>query len=896
MRKIGSKRKSLLKYLLTFVIVALTTLIQLLFWPIIEPAPFILFYPAVILASLYGDGIFAIILSVIAIQYFFVSPVYSLRMDDVGDYLRLIVFAVSALVIRLITIRLTKALQSAHDERERAQQAEIWLSTTLRSIGDAVISTDREGRISFMNPVAEGLTQWTLAEAKGRPLAEVFCIINQETRKAVENPVQKVLEEGKVVGLANHTLVIGRYGKETVIEDSAAPIQISSGGSIQGVVLVFRDTTEKSIQEKKLSETFNELQLSEARVRSILETALDAVVGMDIQGFVTHWNSQAEKIFGYSYDEVIGRRMAELIIPTQYREAHEAGLKRYRETNEGPLLSRRIEITALRKNGDEFPIELSITPVRMADHTFFSAFIRDISEQQKLKRDLILKSEALENSLNGFDIVDENGKFVYANRAYLDMWGYDSLDEIKGTSPASHCADPETPIKIIQALKEKGECDIEFVAKRKDGSTFDVRMLARLGHDSEGHEVYPTTAVDVTEKKQAERQLQESKEAAERANRAKSQFLANMSHEIRTPIGVIQGFADLLNESEGLSAEKKQWVETICRNTRLLTSVIGEILDLSRVEADRLEIENVVFHLSDLIEDIGTSMRFKAEEKGLALYLLVDPDVPAKVVTDPTRLRQILINLIGNAIKFTDQGTVRVQFSRQQYDGNKDGLKVIISDTGIGMTLEQQQRVFEPFVQADSSTTRKYGGTGLGLAISKRLAKALKGDLRLVESAPGKGTTFELTFCCGSQVEQTSVKSGETKKMDFRGQFNSKNILLVEDSPDNQRLIQRFLSESGANIALANNGREGVEKASAQNFDLILMDIQMPEMDGYEALRTLRNKGNQTPVLALTAHALREERERAEKAGFNDYLTKPVTKAMLFEKIKSTFDNERSSL
>ena len=639
--------------------------------------------------------------------------------------------------------------------------------------------------------------------------------------------------------------------------------------------------------EQKLAETFEELQHSEARLRSILENALDAVVGMSDQGLITHWNSQAEKIFGYTADEVIGRRMSDVIIPPQHRDRHERGMRRYQESGEGSVLNRRIEITALRRDGAEFPIELSITPIKTAGQTHFAGFIRDISEQQKLKRDLLLKSDALENSLNGFDIVDENGKFVYANRAYLKMWGYESLSEIRGTSPADHCADPSVPDKIIRTLKEKGECDIEFVAKRKDGSTFDVRMWARLGHDGEGAEVYPTTSIDITQRKIAERQLQESKEAAERASRAKSQFLANMSHEIRTPIGVIQGFADLLNEHQDLPPEQRQWVQTICRNTRLLTNVVGEILDLSRVEAGMLEIERMVFPLNEVIEDISASMLFKTEEKGLELFIYVDPDVPSEIDSDPTRLRQILINVIGNAIKFTDQGSVKVHFSRSEEAAELTKIKVVISDTGMGMNSEQQEKVFEPFVQGDSSMTRKYGGTGLGLAISKRLAKALKGDLRLIESAPGKGTTFELTFCCMTKAPQTMVKTGMVKEVDYRGHLDHRKILLVEDSADNQLLIQKFLSDSGAEVITANNGREGLEKALAQKFDLILLDIQMPEMDGYGALKGIREGGLQLPIIALTAHALREERERAHKAGFNDYLTKPVTKKTLLERIEA---------
>ncbi len=604
-------------------------------------------------------------------------------------------------------------------------------------------------------------------------------------------------------------------------------------------------------------------------MQNILTNALDAVVEMDYLGKISQWNTQAEKIFGYSSDEVVGKTLSEIIIPTQYREAHEKGMRRFLAIGEGPVLNKRIEISALRRDGSEFPIELAITPIKMGNTIFLASFIRDISDQQKLKREILLKSDALENSLNGFDIVNDRGEFVYANRAYLKMWGYDDLNEIIGTSPVSHCADPTIPLQIIKTLKEKGECDIEFLARRKDGSTFDVRMWSRLAYDSDGKEVYPTTAVDITDRKRFERELMQNKMIADHANMAKSQFLANMSHEIRTPIGVIQGFADLLQESDLLSGDQQKWVDTIRRNARMLTSVIGEILDLSRVESDKLEIESTVFSLPELVDDISSSMRFKAEEKGIAFNISIDDDVPKMIISDPTRLRQILINLIGNAIKFTERGNVKVQFSTHKQKSEAQKLLVFISDTGIGISNEEQTKVFEPFVQADSSTTRRFGGSGLGLAIAKRLAIALKGDLELIESNPGKGSTFKFTFFCS--IQNTLEKSQKKPDQENAGinMLAGKKILVVEDSPDNQLLIERYLSNS-----------------KAQSFDLILMDIQMPEMDGYDSLKAIKAYGIKTPVIALTAHALTEERNRARQAGFIDYLTKPITKSTLINKMQ----------
>jgi len=882
------------KYVITLFLILIATAAQMAIRPVAESAPYILYYPAVILAALFGDGISAIILSCLFAQYFFISPVHTLTMHWPNDHIRMGSFLVAAFLIRQITKKLSEAIDIAEKQKQLAEDAELWLSSTLQSIGDAVIATDEFGRITLMNPVAETITQWNSTEAIGKPLTEVLKLINKKTGLPAQNPVEKVLRFNDTVEMSNGTVAIGKNGKETIIEDSAAPIRQSLQEKIEGIVLVFRDANEKHYSEQKLKETFKQLELSEARLRNIIFSALDAVVGMDDTGLITQWNPQAEKIFGFTEAEAIGKKVTETIIPFRHRETYEKGMQHYLRTGEeGRALNKRIEISAINKNGIEFPIEVSITPLKTGERTFFAAFMRDISEQQILQRDLILKSDALENSLNGFDIVNEQGEIVYANRAYLKMWGYDNLNEILGTSPAGHCADPETPLKIITTLKEKGECEIEFLAKRKDGSTFDVRMWARLAHDKSGNEVYPSTAVDITELKRVENELRESKDAAERASRAKSQFLANMSHEIRTPIGIIQGFADLLSESKKLPQEQREWVQTILQNTRLLSNVIGEILDLSRVEAGMLELEIVNFKLDDVLEDIRTGMKFKAEEKGINFSIEVSEDVPQYVNSDPTRLRQLLINLIGNAIKFTDRGSVDVFVSRDPVTNSK--MRVIVKDTGIGMTSEQQKKVFEPFVQADSSMTRRFGGTGLGLAISKRLAMAMQGDVQLVESIKGQGTTFEATFCCSS-AGKAQADQLQHNKNTFAdpGELKNKKLLLVEDSPDNRFLIQRFLSDSGATVIAANNGREGAEKAFTQDFDLILMDIQMPEMDGYESLRAIRARGFQKPIIALTAHALREERERAQREGFDDYLTKPVTKTSLIEKISRVLSQNGS--
>jgi signal transduction histidine kinase/CheY-like chemotaxis protein len=377
---------------------------------------------------------------------------------------------------------------------------------------------------------------------------------------------------------------------------------------------------------------------------------------------------------------------------------------------------------------------------------------------------------------------------------------------------------------------------------------------------------------------------------AELANKAKTDFLANMSHEIRTPIGVIQGYADLLLESEGLALEDHQMISIIQKNTQQLMGIIGEILDIAKIEAKKIEVERISFSLIDLVQDVETLATFKAKQKDVSIrfdYV----DLPETICSDPTRLRQILVNLIGNAIKFTNRGYVQAKFEvLQSEDLNQSALlQVTVIDSGIGIAPDHHLRIFEPFIQADTSTRRRFGGTGLGLPISKRLAQALGGDLKLIRSSLENGSTFVLTIDCGkiglSNRVVVTTKSSQAKGSHDRC-LVGKRILLVEDSIDNQQLVSRFLAKEGVVVEVADSGITGVQMALAHDYQFILMDIQMPGLDGYEAVALLRARGYNRPIAAFTAHAMKSERERALASGFDDYLTKPIDRTELIQTVR----------
>lgn len=378
--------------------------------------------------------------------------------------------------------------------------------------------------------------------------------------------------------------------------------------------------------------------------------------------------------------------------------------------------------------------------------------------------------------------------------------------------------------------------------------------------------------------------LKESKTEAEEANFSKSQFLANMSHEIRTPIGAILGFTDLMKNAANTVAETRSYMNVVDRNSQQLLRLIDDILDLSKVEAGMMATEKIEFSLPEVLSDFNSVMTFKARESGIEFRLVLESSIPEMICSDPARIRQILNNVVGNALKFTSRGSVvlSVQWA-------SPNLTFSIRDTGVGISKEQEARLFKPFSQADISTTRKFGGTGLGLALSRRLAETLDGTLQLSTSSEGAGSTF--VFQMRSElIANTMLVGAESLDANLHIHSPTKEtalslggmkILLVEDSPDNQVLINMYLSKVGASVTIASNGAEGVKRALAEDFDVVLMDIQMPVLDGHDATKKLRSTNYSKPIIALTAHAMKAEQDKCFASGFSEFLTKPIEKKRL---------------
>ncbi len=501
-------------------------------------------------------------------------------------------------------------------------------------------------------------------------------------------------------------------------------------------------------------------------------------------------------------------------------------------------------------------------------------------------------------------ITDPSGKIIYVNDKFCKISQY-SREELIGQDHriinSGHHSRSFWP-EIWKTISSGSVWHGEVCNRAKDGSIYWVETTIVPFKDEAGHVTqYVAIRTEITARKRADKALKEAKAQAEAANRAKSEFLANMSHEIRTPMTAILGFAEKMQDFEQSDSQKLKCVHTIRRNGEHLLGVINDILDLSKIEAGKMTVEHGDCHPCDVIAEVASLMRVRTDAKELPLHIEYIGAIPETIQSDPTRLRQILINLIGNAIKFTETGAVRL-VARFVDSGDAPCLQFDVIDTGRGMTEEQVAKLFQPFMQADNSTTRNFGGTGLGLTISKHFAESLGGDLTVTATEMGVGTTFRATVATGSLdgVKMLDDPMSATAVIDIpttsprvqRTDLQGVRILFAEDGPDNQRLISFVLKKAGADVTIEENGKLALDAALAARdagnpFDVILMDMQMPTMDGYEATGQLRRKDYTGPIIALTAHAMAGDREQCMKAGCDDYATKPIDRAKLIALIKT---------
>ncbi len=794
----------------------------------------------------------------------------------------------------------------AGQTEESIVKADALQSAILNSANFSSIATDAKGVIQIFNVGAERMLGYTAAE-----------VMNVITPADISDP-QELIARAQALSAELETPITPGFealvfkasrGIEDIYEltyirkdGTRFPAVVSvtalrdASGTIIGYLLIGTDNTARKAAEEAL------LQAG-ALQNAIFNSANFSSIATDAKGVIQIFNVGAERMLGYTAAEVMNTITPADISDPQELIARAQALSAELATNITPgfealvfKASRGIEdiyeLTYIRKDGTRLPAVVSVTALRDVQDVIIGYLLigtdntaRKLVEEEQKQSDQRLRDQQfctrslIESNIDALMTTDPAGIITDVNKQMEALTGR-TRDELIG-APFKDCfTDPdraETGIKRV--LTEKSVTDYELTARTRDGKQTVVSYNATTFYDrNRTLQGVFAAARDVTERKRVEQELQQAKAAAESASRTKSDFLASMSHEIRTPMNAIMGIADLLAKTS-LSPEQDRYVQIFRRSGDNLLNLINDILDLSKVEASQLDLERTGFSLSDHLEKVIEMVAPRAQEKNLTLVCEIAPSVTNDLVGDPTRLRQVLLNLLGNAIKFTEAGGVSLKVEPDEDCSVPTALRFTVADTGIGIADDKLASVFERFTQADSSTTRRFGGSGLGLTISKRLVELMGGRI-WVASEVEKGSVFgfAVPFEIWSAANRpVSAPIGA----DTDAPLRALRILMAEDSPDNCTIALAYLEDTPYLIDVAETGLIACEMFKAGHYDVVLMDRQMPVMDGLTATRTLRawekyNGRPPTPIIALTASALKGDRETCLAAGCTAYLTKPA--------------------
>jgi PAS domain S-box-containing protein len=645
---------------------------------------------------------------------------------------------------------------------ELAAQQE-WFRVTLASVGDAVIAADVNGCVTFQNSRAEILTGWTTDEATGRPLSEVFRIVDERTGAPITNPAERVLRSGRVVGLANHAAIIHRDGSVRPIADSAAPIRDARGHTI-GVVLIFRDVSD----ERRAEEALNEQR---EWYETTLESIGDAVIATDAQGRVVFMNPIAENLTGWSLRAARGHDCAEVFRIVNEKTRHPVESPVTRVLAEGVIVGLANHTILVAADGTEVPIDDSGAPIRNRDGRVIGAVLvfRDISERR---------------------VIENERRIAVAER-----------ERIHGSERAARAE-------------------------------------------------------------------------AEQATRAKDEFIAMVSHELRTPLNAILGWTHLLTQPGATPEVLQRGVEVIARNTRLQAQLISDLLDVSGILSGRMRLAVEQVDPASILVEAVEAVHPSAKQKSIAVRMDLADNV-GTVAADPSRLQQIVWNLLWNAIKFTpDGGSVSVRLGRAG-----PNVEITVSDTGLGISKEFLPHLFERFQQASPSITRRFGGLGLGLSIVKYLVDMHGGTVRAESEGEGKGATFTVALPAADAGRQPAPAAARVRTTEGTAPLDGVEVVLVEDDADTLDFLARYLTSCGAHVTAATTAAEALAILPRSKADVLVSDIGLPEMDGYELIQRVRSSNPPAagvPAVALTAYARPEDRARSFRAGFQAHLAKPV--------------------
>ena len=788
-------------------------------------------------------------------------------------------------------------------QREQLKESEERSRLILESSSEGIFGTDPDGRITFVNPAACQMLGFTPEELLGHPSHATFHNRRPDGTHypKEECPMFAAYTYGKASRIDDEFLW-RKDGTGLPVEYGATPVL--KDGTLVGSVVSFTDITDRKLAEQHLRET-------EQFFRSVLELAPDGLMVVDAKGTIQLANAQCEKLFGYTRDELIGQSV-EMLVPTEVRDAHPALREAYHRSPVTREMGSGGELRGRRKDGSLFPVEIGLSPLpgRQSGGMQVAVSIRDITERKRAEADLQQRKEelqrinfqadtALELTKAGYWHVplDGSGWYNSSERA-VRLFGDPPTPDFRYT--IAHWAEhvrlgDEAAAKItaenFQAAAE-GKIpvyDATYAYKRPVDEH--VVWIHALGHVVKDQDGKPTdmfgVTQDISDFKLLETQLVAARQKAEEATQAKSMFLANMSHEIRTPMNAIIGMTHLALKTD-LTPKQRDYLVKVRTAAGTLLGIINDILDFSKIEAGKLDIESADFRFEDVLENLSTVVGHKAQEKNLEFLISTQPGIPPSLVGDPLRLGQVLVNLVNNAVKFTEQGEVIVSVGVEEQVSDRVKLRFSVRDTGIGMTPAQLENLFQAFTQADTSTTRKFGGTGLGLSISKRLVEMMGGTI-WAESEAGAGSTFHFTAWFG-------VGAAEQGRKRFVPDLAGIRALVVDDNAQAREILSDTLRGFALRVDAVPSGQDAIRALAAADsgdpYQLVLMDWHMPEMDGLEASTIIRREGrlrNIPRIVMVTAFGREEVRAQAEQIGVDGYLLKPVNASVLYDTLMEFF-------
>jgi PAS domain S-box-containing protein len=768
-----------------------------------------------------------------------------------------------ALIWALVRFDLVKR----HEAETKLRASVAKLDTTLRSIGDAVLATDARGLVTLMNPVAEALTGWKEREAAGREVREVFRIVQESSRAEVESPVVRVLREGLVVGLANHTVLVARDGTERPIADSGAPIRDESG-NVSGVVLVFRDISEKRAAERDIH-----------RLAAIVSSSEDAIIGETLDGTITAWNAAAERLFGYSAEEAIGRSIGILEPPT----LAESSGSHMRRIAKGEHIS-RYDTTRTRKDGQRVSVSISVSPIRDADGKVVGAskIARDIGERKRAET-LLRASEqrfrSLSDSVSSLVwIADAQGEASYLNRRWYDYTGLSEAESLKkGWTKVVHPEDfPAAREKWRRAIETGEPYESELRYRAADGSYRWFMARAERVQSPSGP-IWIGNSTDVDALKASAAEIEKARKAAEQANTAKDRFLAVLSHELRTPLTPVLVSAQLLEKRLDVSEEVQRTIALMRRNIELEALLVDDLLDLTRISRGKIELRREAIDLDTAIQNVTEICRSEmlAKRQSLRVELLAREHYAD---ADPARIQQVFWNLVKNASKFTPEGgtiTVRSENPMPQV------FRVSVSDTGIGIAPDLLPRIFDAFQQGPVAPSAQ-AGLGLGLSISKALVELHGGTIRAESAGTDRGSTFVVELAALSE-RRGAPRSERSERRSARQR--PLRILVVEDHADTAAALAQLLRTENHEVEIAQNITEAVRAVELREFDLFITDLGLPDGNGHDLMARLRAI---RPIqgIVLSGYGMEADIARSAAAGFAEHLIKPINVTQLLNTIR----------